>query len=163
MGHTRLGNLPKTLKWLDLVRRISGSGASVGVLSATSYVEAISAQTLEAGQAALDNAKHDSGVVYAFYLLTQVTLASRSKNWENVLALHGIRLASDSTVFNLPSEIHPAIDRRVNRGSSGATDLSEMAQQYSRRSADEPRRRAHGKSLWWQQRRGPTGCALAFY
>jgi hypothetical protein len=129
VGHTRLGNLPKTQKWLDLVERISGSRVSVGALSAASYVEAIAAQTLEASKAALDNAKHDSGVLYAFYLLTQVTLASRSANWEDALALHGIRLASDTTVFDLTSEIQSAIDRHVSRSSSGATDLSEMAQQ----------------------------------
>jgi hypothetical protein len=129
VGHTRLGNLPKTQKWLDLVERISGSRVSVGALSAASYVEAIAAQTLEASKAALDNAKHDSGVLYSFYLLTQVTLASRSANWEDALALHGIRLASDTTVFDLTSEIQTAIDRHVSRSSSGATDLSEMAQQ----------------------------------
>ena len=101
MGHTRLGNLPKTQKWLDLVGRIAGSGMSGGLLSAASYVGAIAAQTLEASIVALENAKHDSGVLYSFYLLTQVTLASRSTSWEDALALHGIRLASDSTVFDL--------------------------------------------------------------
>jgi hypothetical protein len=129
VGHTRLGNLPKTQKWLDLVGLIAGSGVSAGVLSAASYVEAIAAQTLQASIGALDNAKHDSGVLYAFYLLTQVALASRSANWEDALALQGIRLASDTTVFDLTSEIQAAIDRHVSRSSSGATDLSEMAQQ----------------------------------
>jgi len=129
VGHTRLGKLPKTQKWQDLVARIAGSPVSGGVSSAASYVEAIAAQTLEASRKRLDNAKHDSGVLYAFYLLTQVTLASRSTNWEDALARHGIRLASDSTVFDLTSEIHAAIDRHVSRSSSGATDLSEMAQQ----------------------------------
>ena len=129
MGHTRLGKLPKTQKWLDLVRWIAGSGVSGGVLSAASYVEAIAAQTLEASRAGLDNAKHDPGVLYAFFLLTQVTLASGTTNWEDALALHGIRLASDCTVFDLTSEIQAAIDRHVSESSSGATDLSEMAQQ----------------------------------
>lgn len=129
MGHTRLGKLPKTQKWLDLVRQIAGSRASGGVLTAATYVEAIAAQTLEASRAGLDNAKHDSGVLYAFYLLTQVTLASRSANWYETLARHGIRLAGGSTVFDLTVEIQAAIDRHVSESSSGATDLSEMAQQ----------------------------------
>jgi hypothetical protein len=129
VGHTRLGKLPKTQKWQDLVSRITGTGVSGGVLSAASYVEAIAAQTLDASRAGLDNAKRDSGVIYAFYLLTQVTLASRNTNWEEPLALHGIRLPSDSTVFDLTSEIQAAIDRHVGESSSGPTDLSEMAQQ----------------------------------
>ena len=44
MGHTRLGNLPKTQKWQDLVAQIAGSRVSGGVLSAASYVEDIAAQ-----------------------------------------------------------------------------------------------------------------------
>jgi hypothetical protein len=116
VGHTRLGSLPKTQKWLDLVRRIAGSPVGGSVLS-------------EASRAGLDNAKYDSGVLYSFYLLTQVTLASRSANWEDPLALHGIHLSNDSTIFDLTSEIQAAIDRHVSRSSSGATDLSEMAQQ----------------------------------
>jgi hypothetical protein len=129
VGHTRLGTLPKTYKWQDLVQRIAGSRVSGGVLRASSYVEAIAAQTLEASRSGLNNAKHDSGVVYAFYLLTQVALASRSANWEGGLARHGIRLPSDSTLFDLTSEMQAAVDRHVSRSSSGATDLSEMAQQ----------------------------------
>ena len=127
MGHTRLGKLPKSQKWQDLVSRIAGM--SGGALSAASYVEAIAAQTLEASRQGLDNAKHDSGVLYAFYLLTQVTLASRSANWEEALARHEIHLTSDSTIFDLTSEIQAAVDRHVSRSFSGATDLSEMAQQ----------------------------------
>ena len=129
MGHTRLGELPKTQKWLDLVRRIAGSPMSGGVLTAASYVEAIAAQTLDASRVGLDNAKHDSGVIHAFYLLTQVTLASRRTNWEDALARYGIRLADDGTVFDLTTEIQAAIDRHVSESSSGGTDLSEMAQQ----------------------------------
>jgi hypothetical protein len=127
VGHTRLGKLPKSQKWQDLVSRIAGM--SGGALSAASYVEAIAAQTLEASRQGLDNAKHDSGVLYAFYLLTQVTLASRSANWEEALARHEIHLTSDSTIFDLTSEIQAAVDRHVSRSFSGATDLSEMAQQ----------------------------------
>jgi hypothetical protein len=129
VGHTRLGKLPKSQKWQDLVRRIAGSSLTGGGLSAASYVEAIAAQTLDASREGLDNAKHDSGVLYAFYLLTQVTLASRSANWEEALARHEIHLTRVSTVFDLTSEIQAAIDRHVGRSSSGATDLSEMAQQ----------------------------------
>jgi hypothetical protein len=68
-------------------------------------------------------------VLYTFYLLTQVTLASRTTQWEDALAVHGIGLTSDSTVFDLTSEIQAAIDRHVSESSSGATDPSEMAQQ----------------------------------
>ena len=129
MGHTRLGKLPKSQKWQDLVSRIAGSSVTGAVFGAASYVEAIAADTLEASRQGLENAKHDSGVRHAFYLLTQVALASRSTNWEEALARHDIHLTSDSTVFDLTSEIQAAIDKHVSGSFPGATDLSEMAQQ----------------------------------
>jgi hypothetical protein len=129
VGHTRLGNLPKTRKWNELVERIAGTGLTGDVASAAIYVEAIAAQTLDVSQKGLDNAARDSGVLYAFYLLTQVALASRRSNWEEALAQHDIRLESDSSVFDLTAEVESAIDRYLSRSPTGATDLSEMAQQ----------------------------------
>lgn len=55
----------------------------------------------DASQKSLANAARDSGVRYTFYLLTQVARASRSANWEQTLALHGIRLTPESTIFDL--------------------------------------------------------------
>lgn len=131
MGHTRLGQLPKTQKWNDLVKQIAGPRLTGELLATatTFYIDAIASQTLDASRRALDNAAHDSGVLYTFYLLTQVALASRSSDWENELARHGIRLASDSTMFDLTAEVQAAIDRYLSRTGSGATDHSEMAQQ----------------------------------
>lgn len=129
MGHTRLGELPKSQRWQDLVGQLAGSGTSVGMANAASYIEFIASQTLDASKQALEHAKRDAGVVYAFYLLTQVALASRTANWVAALARHDIHLSSESSVFDLTSEIQAAIDRRLSRTSTGATDLSEMAQQ----------------------------------
>jgi hypothetical protein len=71
----------------------------------------------------------DPGVGYTFYLLTQVALASRTSDWESALVSHGIRLSSDSTVFDLTVELQGAIDRYLLRTQPGASDLSEIAQQ----------------------------------
>jgi hypothetical protein len=71
----------------------------------------------------------DPGVRYTSYLLTQLALAARAPNWEAALGEHGIRLTNDSTVFDFTVEVQYAIDRYLRRNSSGATDLSEMAQQ----------------------------------
>jgi len=129
MGHTRLGQLPKTRKWKELVEQIAGPRVTGDVATAAVYIDAIAAQTLDASRKALDNVAHDSGVRYTFYLLTQVALAARRSDWENALEQHGIHLASDSTVFDLTVEVQGAVDRYVSRSPSGATDLSEMAQQ----------------------------------
>jgi hypothetical protein len=129
MGHTRLGEVPKTGKWNELVGQVAGLRMSGNVLPAAASVGAIAARTLDAAQRSLDRAIDDPGVCHTFFLLTQVALASRTSDWEVPLGEHGIRLSDDSTVFDFIVELHGAIDRYISRDSSGATDLSEIAQQ----------------------------------
>lgn len=129
MGHTRLGTVPKTQKWTEIVRLVAGSGLPPGASESPTKIGMIAAQTLDAAQKGLHKAVSDTGVRYAFYLLTQIALASRTSDWERVLLEHGIRLSDDSTVFDFTAQVQDAIDRYVTRSSSGATDLSEIAQQ----------------------------------
>jgi len=130
VGHTRLGKLPTTRKWNELVEQVAGTHLSSNVADAAAFdVNAIAAQTLDASRTALAKVARDSGVRYTFYLLTQVALASRTSNWEDTLARHGIHLTSSSTVFDLTVEVQGAIDQYLRRNPTGATDLSEMAQQ----------------------------------
>ena len=130
MGHTRLGTLPKTRKWNELLRDIAGTRSPGNESdSAANNVTAIAVQTLGASRKALAKVAQDPGVGYAFYLLTQVALASRTSDWETALHQHGIQLTSDSTVFDLTVELQGAIDRYLLRTQPGASDLSEMAQQ----------------------------------
>jgi hypothetical protein len=129
MGHTRLGEVPKTHKWSELVDRISGSGRTGNVATADVSIGVIAAQTLDATQKSLKRAATDPGVRYTFYLITQVALAARASNWERALDAHGIHLLEDSTVFDFTVEMQNAIDRYVGASRSGSTDLSEIAQQ----------------------------------
>ena len=78
---------------------------------------------------ALDKSVDDPGVRYTFYLLTQIALASRKDNWQAALAAHGLRVANTHTVFDFTAEVQDAIDRHVRQSPSGATDITEMAQQ----------------------------------
>ena len=126
MGHTRLGAVPKTRKWNELVEQIAGPNL---IGAAAANIRAIAAKTIEAAQKGLDKAADDAGVRYSFYLLTQVALASRTSDWEAALAEHGIRLSNDSTVFDFTAEVQNAIDHYISENTSGATDLSEIAQQ----------------------------------
>lgn len=129
MGHTRLGPIPKTRKWNELVEQIAGPSLTGSVPTAVANISAIAAQTLDATQKGLDKAASDPGVRYAFYLLTQVALASRLPNWERALGKHGIRVSNASTVFDFTAEVQDAIDRYISKSTPGATDLSEIAQQ----------------------------------
>ena len=130
MGHTRLGPLPKTKSWNQVVDSLTGgSFQGYSLPDAASRVSEIAAQTLKAAKVTLAQAKTDAGVRYTFYLLTQIASASRGSNWEQALASHGIRLSGHSTVFDLTVEVQGAIDRHLSRTSHGSSDLGEMAQQ----------------------------------
>jgi hypothetical protein len=129
MGHTRLGAIPKTRKWNELVEQVAGLGLTGNVAAAAASIDAIAAQTLEAAQKSLDKAAGDSGVCYTFYLITQLARASRTSDWEGALSKHGITLSHVTSVFDFTSEVQDAIDRYISRNPSGATDLSEIAQQ----------------------------------
>src|SRR5262249_31043383 len=72
---------------------------------------------------------HDAGVRYTFYFLTQVAISSRQADWDRELSEYGIKLSDNSTVFDFAAQVQDAIDRYVSRSSSGATDVSEIAQQ----------------------------------
>ena len=129
MGHTRLGAIPKTRKWNELVEQVAGLGLTGNIPAASARIDAIAAQTLDAVQTVLYRATEDSGVCYTFYLITQLALASRTPDWEKSLGDHGIRLSQVGSVFDFTSEVQDAIDRYISQNPSGATDLSEIAQQ----------------------------------
>src|SRR5579863_7304251 len=67
MGHTRLGTIPKTRKWRQLVALIAnGQGDDAGL---SHHVERIVAQTLSLTEAGLESAINDKGLRFTFYLL----------------------------------------------------------------------------------------------
>ena len=130
MGHTRLGPLPKSRSWSQVVETLTGNRfRGFPVSSSSSRVDAVAAQTLKAARTTLAKASDDDGVRYAFYLLTRLAIASRRPDWQAVLSEHGISLRDQSSVFDLTAQVQGAIDRYVGGTAIGATDLSEMAQQ----------------------------------
>lgn len=129
MGHTRLGAVPKTRQWNEVVEQITGSAAeSASLAVAAQEVTDIASRTLTAAQKALAKATDDSGVQYTFYLLTQIALASRTSDWKQSLSRIGIQLSDESSVFDLTAEMQDAVDRHINQTARGS-DISEMAQQ----------------------------------
>jgi len=130
LGHTRLGPLPKSRSWNQVVETLTGSRLrEYPVSSSASRVNIIAAQTLKAARNNLAKASDDAGVRYTFHLLTQLALASRHPDWRTVLNEYGIALSDQSSIFDLTAEVQGAIDRYVGGTAVGSTDLSEMAQQ----------------------------------
>ena len=130
LGHTRLGPLPKSRSWNQVVETLTGTRLTgFPVSSSASRVNLIAAQTLKAARNTLAKASQDAGVRYTFYLLTQLAWASRQSDWRAALNEHGIVLRDQTSVFDLTAEVQGAIDRYVSGTAVGTTDISEMAQQ----------------------------------
>lgn len=128
MGHQRLGKIPKSKLFSEVVGLVTGApgGGAGSSVSIVEDVENIAAATLAAAQIGLDQAKNDAGLCDIFYLLTQLVLAARDEeNWRNRFAELGITLSDDAGMFELNSELHAAIQDRLSRRSA-YSDISEI-------------------------------------
>lgn len=130
MGHTRLGEIPKTRKWRTVVAMFSSAElAEVGLEAASKSpdVRRIASASLEAAQTGLRNVAKDRGLQFTFYLLTQLVLSARHDDWQQGIAPFGITLAADASIFDLTVEMQAAVDDYLMRFSF-PTDVSEIAQ-----------------------------------
>jgi len=117
MGHIRLGTLPKTRKWQQVVDLIAGGG-NVGEIASASA---------DAAEHALEQASRDEGLAYSFWLLTQIPQAARQSDFTERLGKLGLRVSSSPTLVEILTAFTSAVDRHV-RERAKRTDLGEMAQ-----------------------------------
>jgi hypothetical protein len=117
MGHIRLGTLPKTRKWNQVVSLIAG-GADV---------ESIAAASADAAEHGLELASQDEGLAHAFWLLTQIPQVARQANFSERLWELGLTVSSKPTLLEIVSAFTIAVDRHVAE-SAKRSDLGEMAQ-----------------------------------
>lgn len=117
MGHIRLGELPRTRKWQQVVELIQGDHDA----------SSIAAATLDAAEAGFQRAAEDEGLGRATWLLTQLPLAARDANYVDRLQKLGVDVGDQPSVAELVGAFTDAIDTQMRRA-GGRTDLGEMAQ-----------------------------------
>ena len=118
MGHIRLGTLPKTRKWNQVVTLITG-GADV---------DRIAAASADAAEHGLERASQDEGLAHTFWLLTQIPQAAQQPNFSERLWELGLTgLSSKPTLFEIVAAFTRAVDGHVRKRAK-RTDLGEMAQ-----------------------------------
>lgn len=117
MGHIRLGNLPRTRKWQQVVALIEGGAGTAQIANAT----------ITAAEKGLKLAAEDKGLVETIWLLTQLPLAARSDNFAQALQSTGLDVSDSPSLMEVIGAFSDAIDKKLaNNG--GRTDLGEMAQ-----------------------------------
>jgi hypothetical protein len=117
MGHTRLGRLPRTRAWQDVV----------GLVGAGADTADIAAATLDASMRGLEHAARDPALLRSFWLLTQLPLCARKTDFVEELAHVGVSVTGEPTLMELVGGFSDAVDAHIHL-KGGRTDLGEMAQ-----------------------------------
>ena len=117
MGHVRLGVLPKSRKWQQVVEQLR-LGADIS---------AVAASAADAAEASLQGASNDPAFLHAFWLLTQIPLAARGPAFADDLRRLGLEVADQPSLMDVAAAFSGAVDRHARRR-GGRTDLGEMAQ-----------------------------------
>jgi hypothetical protein len=117
MGHVRLGVLPKTRKWGQVVEELR-LGADAGDIAGAAA---------DAAETSLKNASSDPAFLHAFWLLTQIPLAARGPEFAEDLRRLGLRIEDRPGLMGVVAAFSDAVDRHA-REQGGRTDLGEMAQ-----------------------------------
>jgi hypothetical protein len=117
MGHVRLGQLPRTRKWLQVVDLIRGGAGTVQVANAT----------ITAAEIGLGRAAQDTGVVETVWLLTRLPLAARSADFVVALRECGLAVGDSPGLMEIVGCVTQAVDAKMPN-CKGRTDLGEMAQ-----------------------------------
>lgn len=117
MGHIRLGELPRTRKWTQVVGLIGGGAGTAQVANAT----------IQAADSGLALAAKDKGVIETLWLLTQLPVAARSDNFAEALRACGLSVSDSPGLMEIVGALTDAIDAKMPN-CRGRTDLGEMAQ-----------------------------------
>jgi len=83
MGHTRLGRLARTRRWLQVI----------GLLQAGATAAQVARATMIAAEQGFTAAANDPGLQQAFWLLTQLPLAARSAQFVERLREAGLQVS----------------------------------------------------------------------
>src|SRR5690349_20610234 len=106
MGHNRLGRLPKTQRWREVVRLIDDSPTDTS---------AVARATVRAAEARLRELGRDPALAYCFWLLTRIASASRSPDFPEQLALLGLDPEGTTTVLSFIAQVSDRVGRELGR------------------------------------------------
>lgn len=110
MGHERIGYLPRTKRWREIVKNI-GSFSSVN-----NNIDEITLQTIRNVRQRFDTIKQDSGVIAALKYLVVLANSGKSKHPDQLFEEHDISLNKNYNLIDLANSISSFIAK--NKSSS---------------------------------------------
>ena len=119
MGHIRLGTLPRSKKWREVVDLIATDAS----------VEEIAEAAADASESDLARASRDPRFQFVSDLLVRLPLLARAPGFEDALADLGIATSELGSVTGLLAGLDRAVDGRSFdlRSSSDAGELAKVA------------------------------------
>jgi hypothetical protein len=96
LGHIRLGRLPRTRRWQQVVDLLDAS---------TDGASSVARATLQAAEFRLRKLADDPSVSYCFWLLTRITQAARTDDFRTALAQIGLETREDESVLSFVSRV----------------------------------------------------------
>lgn len=118
MGHVRLGKLPASRKWRDIVALLGDDHPSIAHLAYA--VE-------DAADRSFGAALNDPGFIEALWLMLKIPQAARSRAFVDELAKLGIRITGESTLASILAGFDRAVERARVRSYRASTDFSVLA------------------------------------
>lgn len=116
MGHVRLGTLPKTRAWKDVIELIANRADVASIADAT----------MKAADKAFQAIQSDTGFSETVDLMTQLASAARQEDPREYLESLGIRLSDQTSLAELAVVLTKALDQRVARNRT-RSDFGELA------------------------------------
>ncbi len=119
MGHVRLGKLPRTKKWREVV----------GLIAVGADVSQVADATLKAAEDAFEyvNINEDEGFNQAAWIMVQLGIAAKADDPIQHLKDQGIDLAGQTSMVGIQAAISDAMDSHMDKH-GGQSDLGEIAQ-----------------------------------
>lgn len=119
MGHVRLGTLPRSKAWKEVVGLIT-AGADVGQIANA---------TIRAADKAFSFVLNDAGFTEAVWLMTQLAIAGKkdAEDFNKQLQAAGVNLPENTSLPDIAAAVTDAMDRKLEANGSNS-DLGEMSQ-----------------------------------
>jgi len=117
MGHIRLGRLPRTKKWREVIALIGE-----GTAPPNEVVEALA----RAAEARLRTLENDPALSYLYWLLTRVTWLARRETFVSDLEVQGVRIPEDVSGLTFLGKLGELASKELRRRYAPSI-LSELA------------------------------------
>ena len=120
MGHTRLGRLPKTLSWTDVVGLLDASPEDT---------PNIASSVVAAAENRLRQLASDPSLSYCLWLLTRIAWASRGDNFRSDLAELGLSVTEDAHTLTFIAQVTERVRKELSDETSSGhfTELASLA------------------------------------